>query len=55
MRVGRLAMRLRLWQERRALSVNRNLHRMISDGDEVLLMQKCTIWEQKCARDSQWD
>ena len=53
MRAGRLATRLRLWWERRALAVNRNAQGMVSDGNETPLMQKHTIWEQKCARDSQ--
>ena len=35
------------------LAVNRNVYRMVSDGNEVLPMQKRTIWEQKCARDGQ--
>ena len=46
-------MGLGLWWQRSALAMNRNIHRMVSDGDEVLLMQKHTIREQKCTRDSQ--
>ena len=53
MRAGRLATRLRLWRERSALAVNRNIQGMVSDGNGTQLMQKRTIWEQKCARDSQ--
>ena len=53
MRAGQSATGLGLWQQRGALTVNRNVQRMVSDGNEVLLMQKCTIWEQKCAWDGQ--
>ena len=53
MHAGQSATRLRLWRRRSALAVNRNVYRMVSDGDKVLLMQKLTIWEQKCAQDGQ--
>ena len=58
MRVGRLATWVGLWCERSAFAVNRNAQGTVSDGNETPLMQKRTICELKCARDSQrqdWD